>query len=306
MNSTVLITGAYGFIGRNTSRYFASKRWNVIGIGHGEWLKHEWQEWGIREWHTCDITVDNLLTYAGNPDVIIHCAGSGSVGFSLTHPYQDYKRAVETTLSVLEFTRVHAAKAKVVFPSSAAVYGSASASPIKEECLLKPVSPYGFHKKVGEELCYSYAKFFSISVAVVRLFSVYGVGLRKQLLWDACVKLSSNDKSFFGTGDETRDWLHIQDAVALLYTASTYATPECPIVNGGVGDRVTTKDILREIFNCFQCNDTPKFLGCNREGDPQHYQADITNLQKWDWKPQFDLKHGIREYVEWFFREGNR
>ena len=51
----VLITGAYGFLGRHTSRRFAAEGWAVTGIGHGSWSQDEWKSWGMREWHTCDI-----------------------------------------------------------------------------------------------------------------------------------------------------------------------------------------------------------------------------------------------------------
>ena len=304
MNKKVLITGAYGFVGRHTAYHFASRGWNVVGLGHGVWSRQEWQQWGIKEWHTTDITIDNLLNYSGEPDVIIHCAGSGSVSFSLNHPLQDYKRAVDTTLSVLEFARIHAPKAKVVFPSSAAVYGAVSSSPIMESSSLNPVSPYGIHKKIAEELCYSYAKFFSIEVAVIRLFSVYGSGLRKQLLWDACEKAMKNETAFFGTGEETRDWLHVQDAASLLYTASQYASLECPIVNGGVGVEVSIRDVLCEIFRGLGRQDEPVFQGTTRTGDPQHYLADIIYLQQWDWKAKNSWREGIREYVEWYKKDG--
>jgi UDP-glucose 4-epimerase len=300
MNKKALITGAYGFIGRHTAYYFASQGWDVIGLGHGDWSRQEWQQWGIKEWHTTDITIDNLLNYSGEPDVIVHCAGSGSVSFSINHPLQDYKRAVDTTLSVLEFARIHAPKAKVVFPSSAAVYGAVDSSPIKEVSLLNPVSPYGIHKKIAEELCCSYARFFNIEVAVIRLFSVYGSGLRKQLLWDACEKAMKSETTFFGTGEETRDWLHVQDAASLLYTASQYASLECPIVNGGIGDKVSIREILSELFRAFGRMDEPIFQGMMRVGDPQHYLADINCLQKWDWKPQISWCKGVQEYVEWY------
>ncbi|MEN6414757.1 MAG: NAD(P)-dependent oxidoreductase [Veillonellales bacterium] len=300
MDKKVLITGAYGFIGRYVAKYFEKQGWDVIGLGHGEWSRQEWQAWGIKEWHTTDITTDNLLTYANEPDVIIHCAGSGSVSFSLNHPLQDYNRTVQTTLSVLEFARIHAPKAKIIYPSSAAVYGSVGPSPIKENSLLNPVSPYGFHKKIAEELCSSYARFFNISVAIVRLFSIYGVGLRKQLFWDACEKISRNETLFFGSGEGTRDWLHVQDAASILYTASQFASTKCPIVNGGAGRKVTIREVLSELFREFGRSDEPIFQGITRTGDPQHYLADINYLRMWGWKPQFSLFQGIRQYVEWY------
>jgi UDP-glucose 4-epimerase len=300
---TVFVTGAYGFIGRNVAKLFSEKGWTVLGIGHGSWARDEWQKWGISEWHAADISIDSLLTYAGSPEVIVHCAGSGTVGFSMTHPQQDFQRSVSTTVAVLEFVRLHAKQARVVFPSSAGVYGTTEKLPIAESDLLAPVSPYGVHKRIAEEVCCSYAQHFGVSVSVVRFFSVYGIGLRKQLLWDACVKIRNGGNSFFGNGTEIRDWLHINDAASLLLTASENASVECPIVNGGSGQGVSVREILNEIFICFGRSDEAQFSGAPRSGDPVNYIADIKRACNWGWKPKTQWTDGVREYAEWFSKE---
>lgn len=300
MPGTVLVTGAYGFIGRNVAKHFANAGWVVVGIGHGSWAREEWRQWGISEWHTADITADALLTYAGSPEVIVHCAGSGSVGFSMTHPHQDFQRTVGTAVAVLEFARLHAPQARVVYPSSAGVYGVAERLPIAESDPLAPVSPYGVHKTIAEEICCSYAHHFGVSVAIVRLFSVYGFGLRKQLLWDACMKIRNGGNTFFGSGMETRDWLHINDAASLLSAAGERASTECPIVNGGAGQGVLVREVLSELFVRFGRSDTPQFSGASRSGDPLHYIADISRLRSWGWQPKTPWREGVREYAEWF------
>ena len=81
----VIVTGAFGFIGRSVARHLAKLGWEVVGLGHGKWSRQEWETWGLTEWHTCDITLNSLLSYADTPDLIVHCAGSGSVNFSMTH-----------------------------------------------------------------------------------------------------------------------------------------------------------------------------------------------------------------------------
>ena len=299
-NKIVLVTGAYGFLGRHVARFYAQHGWHVVGIGHGDWAREEWERWGIAEWHACDVAIDTLQTYAGEPDTIVHCAGSGSVSFSMTRPVQDFHKTVETTLSVLEFVRLYARSAKVVYPSSAAVYGVADKFPITEDSLLRPVSPYGVHKKIAEELCQSYSRHFGVSTSVVRFFSIYGNGLRKQVLWDACTKISRNEITFFGAGIEMRDWLHIDDASELLFIAGKHASPDCPIVNGGYGIGIPVREVLTEIFACFQRTDLPVFTGNVRSGDPMHYVADITLTQAWGWSPRTDWRSGVREYVQWF------
>ena len=302
MSGTVLVTGAYGFIGRNVAKHYANAGRVVIGMGHGSWAREEWRQWGISEWHTADITTDALLTYAGSPDVIVHCAGSGSVGFSMTHPQQDFQRTVGTTVAVLEFIRLHAPQVRVVYPSSAGVYGVAEKLPIAESDPLVPVSPYGVHKKISEEMCCSYAKHFGVSVAIVRLFSVYGIGLRKQLLWDACTKVCNGGNTFFGSGMETRDWLHVNDAASLIFAAGERASAAYQIVNGGSGQGVSVSELLSELFACFGRSEAPQFSGASRIGDPLHYVADVSGPLNWGWQPKTPWREGVREYAEWFMK----
>jgi len=295
-----IVTGAFGFIGRNTSRYLAASGWEVLGLGHGTWSRQEWETWGLKEWHNCDITLNSLCSYADNPNLIVHCAGSGSVNFSMTHPMQDYQRTVETTINVLEFMRLYAQNSRLVYPSSAAVYGNTEALPILESAVLKPISPYGVHKIISEKICKSFAQHFGIHVAVVRLFSVYGRGLRKQLLWDACNKINNEDLDFFGTGNEIRDWIHIDDVVALLLCAVAHASPDCPIINGATGCGTSVRDILCETLKSFGISTEPQFSDVPRPGDPAGYIGDITLSIQWGWKPTVNWKEGVQDYTQWY------
>jgi UDP-glucose 4-epimerase len=294
-----LVTGAYGFLGRHVARHFASLGWEVVGLGHGGWSPEDWRQWGLAEWHPCDITMENLLVYGREPEAIMHCAGSGNVGFSMTHPAQDFKRTVEGTLHVLEFMRLHAPDAKLVYPSSAAVYGHAETMPISEDAPLSPVSPYGVHKRIAEELCRSYGKHFGVASAVIRFFSVYGRELRKQLIADACRKAMVGDTVFPGTGKETRDWLHSSDAVALCHAALAAASAESPVVNGGCGEPVSVREVLTLVFSLLRPEAVIQFTGHSRAGDPRDYRAAISKARALNWSPQTDWKDGVRDYVEW-------
>jgi UDP-glucose 4-epimerase len=299
MASNVLVTGAFGFLGRHVSHACSRAGHTVRGIGHGSWTRAEWSTWGLSEWHTSDLTLDAIVSYAGEPDLIVHCAGSGSVGFSMSYPAQDFDRSVVTTRDVLEYVRLHRPKARVVFPSSASVYGDAVVMPISEMAPLRPVSPYGMHKQMAEELCLSYARHFGVSVAIVRLFSVYGVGLRKQLLWDACTKLSRGAATFGGTGQETRDWLHVDDAARLLLAAGLEGSHRL-IINGATGVGVPTQWIVETIAESFGGRGDVHFSGCGRPGDPMHLVADMRAAQTLDWRPAQTLKAELTRYLEWF------
>jgi UDP-glucose 4-epimerase len=295
-----LVTGAHGTIGRHVASVLSQWGWRVIGLGHGHWDASEQIAWGVSLWQEGDVSLESLRAMDVSPSLIVHCAGSGAVGASLTAPHADFQRTVVTTTAVLEFLRVDCPEAILVYPSSAAVYGIAEQFPMSENTELRPASPYGVHKKIAEELVAEYARFFGLNCSVVRLFSIYGEEFRKQLLWDACRRISANESVFFGTGDETRDWLHVSDAAALLVAAAEYASTSCPVVNGGFGTPVSVRDVVTELFRLMGRSDVPTFCGTQRAGDPLHYHADMRRALVWEWQPQITWRDGLARYVSWF------
>ena len=302
--STILVTGANGFLGRHVSRVAAGRGHHVIGMGHGDWTEETWRLWGLSVWHELDVTLASLVAHAGRPDVLVHCAGSSSVGFSFENPAQDFERTVVTTLDVLEYLRTCAPETALVYPSSAAVYGRASVLPIVEESLLAPISPYGVHKVIVEDLCRSYGRSFGLHVAIVRIFSAYGVELRKQLLWDACRKALAGDFQFAGSGRETRDWVNAEDVAGLLLLAADHAQTEAPIVNCASGNGVANRSILEVLLDALGTGQDPEFTGGSRPGDPDRYAGDPSRASAWGWEPRRGWQDGVREYARWFLENG--
>ncbi len=300
MPKTVLVTGARGFLGFEVAKHFASLGYYVDGMGHGNWDSDDYSELGIRSWVTCDISLDTLIECGGTPDIIIHCAGSGSVPFSMSNPFEDFSRTVLSTLAVLEFVKSHSPKSTIVYPSSAAVYGEAQSLPINECDSLLPISPYGFHKLTAENLCKSYATNFGVSVAIIRFFSLYGEGLRKQLFWDACIKAKVGDYTYSGSGMEIRDWIHIEDAVRLIEKVINHASPVCPVVNGGSGKGLHVKNLIQKIYDNLLPDTTLRFIGKVRLGDPLGFEADIKKSENYGWKPEINIQIGVKRYVTWF------
>jgi UDP-glucose 4-epimerase len=292
-----LITGINGFLGSHCAKYFSKIGWQIYGIDPSVTKSSKY----INSFYNEELNFDLLKKIDRKYDLIVHCAGSGSVDFSKSFPYEDFNKNVLPLLSVLEYMRLYNPEAKLIFPSSAAVYGSKDDKPLKETEILKPISPYGFHKRISEELSESYFHNFDLNILIIRFFSLYGDGLKKQLLWDACNKMISNKNKiiFSGTGEETRDWIHIDDAVSLIF--SFYLNGgNFEIINGGSGIRSTVRETVTTIAEEMSVKQPILFDGTIREGDPRHYLADISKASSFDWTPAKNFNQGIRDYIHWF------
>ncbi len=302
-----LITGARGFVGRHMARALHRQGVQVCGIGHGAWTEAERASWGVTNWLNAEVTKSNLDIIRFNiglPDVVFHLAGGSSVGPSLLAPEEDFRRSVVSSAELLEWSRLEAPEARLVLASSAAVYGAGHDRAIRESDATAPYSPYGYHKRMAEELFESYGKNFGLNVAIVRLFSVYGPELRKQLLWDVCGRLASDATclALGGAGTEMRDWLHITDAVALLQAALARSSPEGFVVNGGTGISVSVRDIAERLCAGWSENTQLKFSGTQRRGDPQYLVADVARSELIGFKPMVTWQAGVTDYVAWFKR----
>jgi UDP-glucose 4-epimerase len=303
--SIVWITGAKGFIGRHLSQYLANNANLVLGIGHGAWPSELAIQNGISYWINGEIEDSNLwqlLEHSGKPDTIFHLAGGSSVGFSLQSPKEDFYRTVASTATLLDWIRIFTPKTKLVVISSAAVYGNTAIQPITEIGRYTPYSPYGFHKRTLELLCESYTQNFDLLISIVRLFSIYGPGLYKQLIWDLCCRLSHApvQLEMQGTGKELRDWLYITDAVKILATVCQHQTQPFAIINGGTGFGTSVRDVVSRVCQAWHLSPQIHFSGKNRLGDPQQLVADITELQKLGVEIEYTLDLGVAAYVDWF------
>ena len=303
--STSWITGAKGFIGRQLAKQLHSNGVEVAGIGHGVWRADDASSWGVTNWINGDIVssnFDRLVSLTGTPDAIYHLAGGSSVGPSIETPAEDFSRTVESSMQLLEWVRNHSKQSKLVFASSAAIYGASHKNPIKESDEIVPFSPYGYHKRITELLFESYSRNYGLHTAVVRLFSVYGPELKKQLLWDLCnrFKETPDAMELFGSGDETRDWLHVSDAVDFLIHAASLAEAQGFVVNGGCGIATSVKDVVYCVRDAWDLDTNIEFNGKQREGDPHYLVADASYGKSLDFLPGHDWSTGIKEYVNWY------
>lgn len=306
--ATVWILGAKGFLGRHAARRFSADGYHVIGIGRGGWDAGQRCPWGVGTWSGDGIepaALDALLDKFGRPRLVVHAAGSASIGRSLDNPFADFFDTAASTAQILAFLCRHAQDTPLVLSSSAAVYGAHGPSPIPETHPLLPVSPYGSHKRYAEELCLLAARHYGLRCSIIRFFSLYGPQLRKQILWDLGRKLIDDPPviQLFGSGEETRDFIYIEDAVELVSACGAAASCEPLIVNGGTGSATRVRDLASAVVRALGRRTEVRFSGVTRKGDPEHYCADIGRAGALGFRCQWSLERGLAAWSDWFARD---
>lgn len=300
------VTGANGFIGRHLVRELAGVGHAVHGVGHGALDPADARALGLQTWINGEVDSSNLNALAaanGLPSHVFHLAGGSSVGLSIARPFEDFSRTVTSTARLLEWLRSFAPESRLIVVSSAAVYGADHTGPIPESAALAPMSPYGYHKLMMEQLCQSYVQSFGMHCMVVRLFSVYGPNLRKQLLWDICSRLRSEvgTLNLGGTGTEIRDWTDVRDVVRLLARVAEGAWQgNFGVINGGSGRGVSVAEIANGLIGHWDGNTAVRFSGVARPGDPTSLLADNGRLRDMNFEWRIPLQQGLADYVEWF------
>ena len=229
------------------------------------------------------------------PDVVLHGAGTASVSASLHYPLDDLRAAALTWANTLEGVRRSGLRPLLLFPSSAAVYGNRTELPLEEEMHAHPISPYGFHKVACELLAQEYTECFGLNIIVFRLFSIFGEAQRRLLIWELYKQLTSDAREVWlqGTGEETRDYLHIDDATDALFHLIENQMKETQqgrslIINIASGEETNVLHLAREIAEILGVRKEIRCRGTERAGDPRRWQADISLLRSLapQWQPQ--------------------
>ena len=302
----VLVLGGLGFVGRHLCLALSNGGAIVYALGHGTIPQSEINAWGIHHWVDSKISLDVLLEHFKNIQfgAVIHCAGSGAVSLAYQQPLEDYHRSVTSVLAGLEFVRTTQTKeTRFVLASSAAVYGNQNTE-LTENSILKPISPYGLHKQAAENICAEYSQYFGVKSSLVRLFSVYGAGLQKQLLWDAANKFKIANCSFFGTGNEKRDWIHVDDAARLLSEAALKDQSDFEIYNG-CNYQASTSEVLTVLAKSMRVDLTPRFNNEEHIGNPKFLIGNNEKAVKLlNWTPAISLQDGLASYAQWLNEKG--
>ena len=297
---TILVTGVAGFIGRYVARHFWAQNWSVIGIDNSPPENAPLANLATYYRLQLPDAALNSLLQKQPPQVCIHCAGRASVGQSITAPDADFYTNTVMTFEILNALRLNAPNCRFIFLSSAAAYGNPESLPVSETQTSTPLSPYGFHKLQCEQLCLEFTKVYGLPTTSMRIFSAYGPGLRRQVLWDICQKaLTRNALTLQGTGQESRDFIHALDIAKALMVVATSAPMQGEIYNLGAGREVTILELVGMVLNALDYDTTPEFDGVVPTGTPINWQADVSKLANLGFSATTPLEQGVKTFANW-------
>lgn len=290
----ILIIGSQGFIGKNLQKILAYK-YNTLGCD----IEIS-PETGISYIQITKIEEIQSILSKGNFQYCINCAGSANVSKSILSPLEDFELNTLLVFEILDAIRKCSPKCKFINVSSAAVYGNPTVLPIQISDQVSPISPYGYHKNYSELICREFNHIYKIGTCSLRIFSAFGNGQKKLLLWDLYHKLINEDiPLLFGTGVETRDYIHIEDIaqqISIVLQNAAFNGEAYNIANGQV---LSVKEVVSLMKELLGIKKNVEFLGKNKNGDPIYWQADIISMIQWGYKQQVSFRDGLKSYIDW-------
>jgi UDP-glucose 4-epimerase len=210
---------------------------------------------------------------------------------------------VHGLLKVLEEASAAGAR-KLVFASSAAVYGDNPEVPKLESMRPEPKSPYAITKLDGEYYLDMFQREGRLDTTAIRFFNVFGPRQDPKGAYAAAVPifiekaLADETLMLFGDGGQTRDFIFVKDIVgALSFAAETAGV--AGVFNAGYGGQITINDLAEEIVKATG-SASPIEHGPERAGDVRHSRASAQPLRDAGWEPKFTLREGLAETIRWF------
>jgi nucleoside-diphosphate-sugar epimerase len=299
----VLITGGAGFIGRHLTEYFQDRAdvWIIDNLRSG--LKSNLS--GLK----CELIVGSILDRnlvreaMRGVDFVFHLAAMVSVQESVQKPNECAEINVGGTAIVLE-EAARARVKKLIFSSSAAIYGDNPIIPKVESMPAEPKSPYAKAKDEAERYCRSFTDEERLPTVCLRYFNVFGPYQNPASEYSAAVP-AFIEKAFrnqpitiFGDGRQTRDFIYVKDVVAAnaFFALKSQATD---VFNVGCGREITITDLALTIRNLASSSSTIEYEA-ERPGDVKHSIAGVDKIQTAGFRPVCDLSAGLRPTIEFF------
>lgn len=296
----ILVTGGAGFVGFHLCKKIVNLAsdltiYDNLSSGKMENVKDVPKAKFVKG----DILDLKELRSLGKADLIYHLAAQVVVPYSMENPLEDFEINAKGTLHVLEKARKD--DAKLVFASSAAVYGNPTVFPTPEEYGFHPFSCYGLSKVVGEEYCDMYVNQYGLDVTILRFANVYGLRCHG-VIHDFLDKIASNPNNLeiIGTGLQSRDFVHVSDVVNALVTVGSDKSTNGKTYNIGFGNTTKIVDLAKMMLKILNLQDKTLVTTTNVswQGDIDTIWFDISKAKKeLKWNPKVSLEDSIKEVI---------
>ncbi|MFO8051791.1 MAG: GDP-mannose 4,6-dehydratase [Thermoplasmatota archaeon] len=327
---TVMVTGGAGFLGSHLVDLLLENGFHVyiiddLSIGKAEnlsrWTSIDDEFEDLKDLYKYSpgrrpryklMDIDITRKFVNNPwlgeidqgqiDCIFHLAARMDVMSSFDDPFDDGMRNYIGTLNVLEYARKVKCD-KVVLRSSFTVYSDKNEQPVSEDALLDPISPYALHKYASEKVLNLYNDHYGMRNASFRLFNMYGPRQNPESIYAGVVMRfldqarKGEPLTVYGTGEQTRDFLYVKDAVRAMFEG--YIQDATGTYNVGTGQG-TTINHLAKIVRKVVGKDIDILKEPLRKGEVVSSMADISKLKRdLSFETYVDLEQGLKETLEW-------
>lgn len=235
-------------------------------------------------------------------DVVFHLAANPYIPPSVENPVFDFELNLGATLHLLEALRVAPRGPRLVFVSSAAVYGNPRRVPIREDDPTVPISPYGVSKLAAERYVAVYADLYDLPCSSVRLFSVYGPRQRKQVVFDLIHRLRSDPfrLDVFGDGTQERDFVYVVDVADAMIAVADLAPARGEAINVASGTSTSIAGLVEGLTTAMDIRPEVVWSGSVRPGDAERWAVDLAVLRALPFAPVWTFADGLRATIDWY------
>ena len=304
-NKRALVTGGAGFIPSHVVDALVTRGADVTVIdslqaGKMENLSDAMEHIRFIEG---DIRDDETVMKAvRGEDVVFHLAANASVPNSFENPRYDFETNALGSFNVLEAARLQGV-GKVVYASSAAVYGEPKYVPVDESHPLEPCSFYGLSKLTGEREGFMYRDMYGLGFTAIRIFNTYGPRQPRYVMADLLRKLRNNphELEVLGDGTQVRDYSYVSDTAEAIVSAAENDAMLGEAYNVAGGNPISIRDLVSLMLDTLDLKDTKvHYTGQSWKGDITRLMANIGKIRAVGFQPKVSLEDGIREMIEWF------
>ena len=302
-----VVTGGAGFIGSHICEELVKRGYQVtiidnLSAGKLSNLESILKDKNV-EFVRGSITNSPLLRklFSG-ADYVFHQAAITSVPYSVKNPKASHMTNMTGTLNVLVAARDNGVK-KVVYASSAAVYGDSPVLPKTEDMTPNPLSPYAVAKLAGEYYCNVFQDIYRFKTVSLRYFNVYGPRQDPHSTYAAAIPLfvslalAGKPPVIFGDGEQTRDFAFVKDVARANILAAE--SPASGIFNIGSATEITINHLVKLIYNLAGNGAIKPVYKDVRTGDILHSVAGITKSKTFSYSPEYTLEEGLKELIEY-------